>query len=81
MPKGKRRKFETKSDVLPPVKVDQRPEPPKPEPWKPEPDMGTIAPPPPAEKVGVCCKHQKETHYGGPKGWCNVGGCSCQEFK
>ena len=79
-PKGKRRKFETKSDVMPPVKVDQRPEPEKKEPWSAKPDMGTIAPPQKADKTCSTCRHKGDIHYGGPKGWCNFGGCNCQEF-
>ena len=53
----------------------------EPEVWSAKPDMGAIKPP--AEGVKVCgnCPHQGATHYGGPRGWCNVGGCNCQEFK
>lgn len=90
-PKGKPRKFEAKADVMPPVKVEQKPPEPKVEPpkaavtsdrlWNPGPDMGSIKPPAPQEKDCDSCKHKGETHYGGPKGWCNVGGCNCQEFK
>ena len=71
-----RKKFETKADVMPAVPVEAKP-------WTPKPDMGAIKAPTPAEKVcgNTECKHVGEKHYGGPKGWCNVGGCSCQEFK
>jgi hypothetical protein len=65
-------KFLTKADVNPPVQIEAKP-------WSPKPEMGHIQPPTPAEKV-CTCKHKGETHYGGPKGWCNVGGCNCQEF-
>lgn len=27
------------------------------------------------------CKHDKEKHYGGEKGWCNVMDCVCQEHQ
>jgi hypothetical protein len=79
--KGKRKKLETKSDVLPPVKVNQSPgkKEKKDEGWEPKPDMGKIAPPSPAQKSGKCCDHEKGMHYGGSKGWCNAGGCVCQE--
>lgn len=67
------RKFNTKADMVPPVKMEQKP-------WKPEPDMGSVKAPVPAEKACECA-HLGATHYGGPKGWCNTGGCDCQEFK
>lgn len=72
MPRG-RRKFTQKTDVAPPVKDQAL------EPYQPKPDMGDIKEPP---KRTVCdCKHEHSKHYGGPKDWCNVGGCLCQEFK
>ena len=80
-PKGKpRKKIETKADALPRVKVEKKPET-KAEPWKPGPDMGTIAPPPPGISKCNVCNHEKDKHYGGPKGWCNTNGCHCQEFQ
>ena len=52
----------------------------EPEVWSAKPDMGAIKPP--AESEAVCgCLHTKATHYGGPKGWCNTSGCSCQTFR
>lgn len=53
---------------------------PAPEAWTPKPDMGKIKPPPPGHTLCECL-HQKETHYGPDRDWCNVGGCQCQEFK
>lgn len=68
MPRGvyNRKKFTEKLDVAPPIKdYAVKPEMPKPE-----------------VKKDLCeCKHEKDAHYGGPKGWCNRGGCNCQEFK
>lgn len=75
-PKVKPVKFEQKADVVAPVKVEKSPVE-----WKPEPDMGSIKPPAEAEKDCAGCLHKGTKHYGGPKGWCNVGDCRCQEFK
>lgn len=72
-------KMEKKSDFVPPVKFDG----PSPVEWRPAPDMGQIKPPAEAEKLcaNADCTHKGVIHYGGPKGWCNVGGCVCEEFR
>lgn len=77
MPRGvyKRRKFTEKTDVAPVVN-DQALE----KKYVPKPDMGDIKPPP-KQKSTCACYHEHSKHYGGPKDWCNVGGCLCQEFK
>jgi hypothetical protein len=67
----KRRKFETKEDVMPKIKIET---------YTPKPDMGKVQPPATAEKICEC-SHLGNVHYGGPKGWCNTGGCDCQVFK
>ena len=66
--------LESKSGFLPPT-----PSSPSPVEWKPAPEMGKIKPPEDAEKRCECL-HKGGLHYGGPKGWCNFGGCNCQEF-
>jgi hypothetical protein len=72
----KRRKFETKDDVTPKVKLQALEKP-----YTPKPDMGDVKPPAPAEKACAFCTHTKKNHYGGTMGWCNTGGCTCMEFK
>ena len=81
MPKGSKNKpkeepvnLESKSGFLKPV-----PSSPSPVEWKPAPEMGKIKPPEEAEKICEC-GDKGGMHYGGPKGWCNRGGCNCQEF-
>ena len=74
-PTVSKKKFETKTDVSPEVKISG----PSPVEWKPSPDMGKITPPAESEKV-CACLHKGADHYGGPRGWCNTGGCTCQEF-
>lgn len=33
-------------------------------------------------RVTICgCGHEKESHYGGEKGYCNSKDCPCLEFK
>lgn len=73
-----RRKFTEKADMVPPVKIEQKPEEKQ---WSPAPDMGSIKPPAPAEQVCKNCPHKKEKHYGPNTDWCNVGGCTCQKFQ
>ena len=49
------------------------------EPWKPEPEINVEAP---KESKKACrCGDNKDSHYGGERGWCNRPGCECQEFK
>jgi hypothetical protein len=68
-------KFTTKSDVTPPVPIQQKP-------WTPSPDMGNIKPPADAEKIcaNEHCRHKKGMHYGGKDEWCNTSGCNCQAW-
>lgn len=73
-PKEEPVNLESKSGFLPPV-----PSSPSPVEWKPAPDMGKIKAPEEAEKM-CGCLHKGGVHYGGAKGWCNTGGCNCQEF-
>jgi hypothetical protein len=74
-PKTTGTKFETKADMMPPIKIQATEE------WKPAPDMGAVKAPPESEKVCAGCQHKGGKHYGPAKPWCNVQGCSCQEFK
>ncbi len=48
--------------------------------WKPTPDMGHIKPPAPELKHCGGCHHLSADHYGPHKRWCNVRGCTCQDF-
>lgn len=64
----RRKKFESKEDVLPPVGVQSK-------------KSRTATAAVTSVPKGDCeCEHEKSLHYG-PKPWCNFSGCNCQEYK